>query len=83
MYVRGIMLRVHIEKLQRITAESVKDYDVSAFKNPDEVYEFLSYVKRGKFFVRAVTIFILSTTTSWFLRPITSSTPATSIIPGK
>ncbi|CAD6213294.1 GSCOCT00014018001.2-RA-CDS, partial [Cotesia congregata] len=82
MYVRGIMLRVHIKKLQRITAESVKDYQVSAFKNPDEVYEFLSYVKRGKFFVRAVTIFILSTTTSWFLRPITSSTPSTSIIPG-
>ncbi|CAD6213298.1 GSCOCT00004010001.2-RA-CDS, partial [Cotesia congregata] len=72
-YVRTLMLRVHIEKLREIISESLKDYHVSAYKNSEEVYLFMSYMKKGKFFVKYATIFVAMTVTSWFIRPITSS----------
>ncbi|XP_014298820.1 odorant receptor 85b-like [Microplitis demolitor] len=79
MYLRAVLLRIYIKKFHYLMSEALKDYHVSAYKNSDEVYEFMGYVKKGRFFVKAVTIFVISTTSSWFLRPITSSTPATSM----
>ncbi|XP_057334700.1 odorant receptor 13a-like [Microplitis mediator] len=72
MYVRTLMLRVHINKLRYIISESLKDYHASAYQNSEEVNEFLIYVRKGKFFVKAAGIFVISTATSWYIRPITS-----------
>lgn len=82
-YLRTLLLRIHIDKLSKVAGECMKDYRVSAFENPEEIYIFMGYIRKGKFYVKIGASFVFAASTSWFLRPITSSVPATTIIPGK
>ncbi|XP_044588832.1 uncharacterized protein LOC123268014 [Cotesia glomerata] len=80
-YLRTLLLRIHIDKLRKVADECMKDYRVSAFANPEEIYIFMGYIKKGKFYVKIGASFVFAASTSWFLRPVTSSAPMTTIIP--
>ncbi|CAD6213300.1 GSCOCT00004009001.3-RA-CDS, partial [Cotesia congregata] len=71
-YVRTVILRVYIKTLGEVMSESLKDYHECAYKTSEEVYELMTFMKKGKLFIKCASIFSFWTISSWFLRPITS-----------
>ncbi|XP_014298822.1 odorant receptor 85b-like [Microplitis demolitor] len=76
MYARILMLRVHNYRIGKMIMQAMKDYRISAFKNSYEINVFMEFVNKGKFLIKGLFIFIMSTEISWFLKPLT--TPSSS-----
>ncbi|XP_057334697.1 odorant receptor 13a-like [Microplitis mediator] len=75
-YVRTLMLRVHIDKLRDVMSESLKDYRTSAFKNSTEIKLFMTHINKGKLFAKVVITFIAMTEVTWYLQPLTTPSPS-------
>lgn len=71
-YVSVLMLRVHNNKLRYLITESLKDYQMSAFKNSLEIKIFVAYINKGRAFAKFVITFIATTAISWFFMPLTA-----------
>ncbi|CAD6213304.1 GSCOCT00004012001.3-RA-CDS, partial [Cotesia congregata] len=71
-YVSVLMLRVHTDKLRYLITESLKDYQMSAFKNSLEIKIFIAYINKGRAFAKFVITFIATTAISWFFMPLTA-----------
>ncbi|XP_014298823.1 uncharacterized protein LOC103575783 [Microplitis demolitor] len=76
MYTRILMLRVHNYKIGEMITQAMKEYNTNAFKNSDEIKVFMKFINKGKFLIKGLIIFIMSTEISWFLKPLT--TPSSS-----
>ncbi|XP_057334693.1 uncharacterized protein LOC130673619 isoform X2 [Microplitis mediator] len=74
-YVRGIILRLKINKIRQVIEDTIDNFSVDKFKNSSEIKIFLSYINEGKFFVKSFISFMAMTVIIWYISPLTAPAP--------
>lgn len=71
-YISVVMLRVNNRQLGRVIAQVVTDYNISAFRDSDEVDVFMQFINRARNLIKGLIIYYGMTELLWFLLPIMS-----------
>ncbi|XP_053595983.1 odorant receptor 30a-like [Microplitis demolitor] len=74
-YIRGIILKLQVNKLRQIIKVSMDGFNVNKFKNSSEIEIFLSFINKGKFFVKSIISFMAMTIITWYISPLTAPAP--------
>ncbi|CAD6213328.1 GSCOCT00014013001.2-RA-CDS, partial [Cotesia congregata] len=73
-YVRIVMLRVHNYQTGKLLSQVIEDYNASVFKNSYEIKVFMKYVNKGRFMLKRLSIFIVSSEFFYSLDPLNNQT---------
>ncbi|CAD6213312.1 GSCOCT00013815001.3-RA-CDS, partial [Cotesia congregata] len=77
-YIRGIILRIHMNRLKEIIKNTIGDFSINSFKNPSEIKIFMTYIDKGRFFVKSIISFMAMTVITWYFQPLTTPAPVAS-----
>ncbi|CAD6213308.1 GSCOCT00013817001.3-RA-CDS [Cotesia congregata] len=71
-FIRGLLLKRHINKLGGVIEEMIQDFNVKTFKQSSEVKVFMSYINSARFFVKFTIIFMIMSIYPYFLKPLSA-----------
>ncbi|XP_044588608.1 uncharacterized protein LOC123267814 isoform X2 [Cotesia glomerata] len=72
-YVRMLLLRFNIFSLGEIYSQIFKDYNVSDFKNSEEIEVFMQFINKGIFLVRGFANFMIGTEAVWYFSSLAAT----------
>lgn len=71
-FIRGLLLKRHINKLGGVIEEMIQDFNVKTFKRSSEIKIFMSYINSARFFVKFTIIFMIMSIYPYFLKPLSA-----------
>ncbi|CAD6213334.1 GSCOCT00004018001.3-RA-CDS, partial [Cotesia congregata] len=71
-YMSAVMLRVNNKQLGRVIVQAVTDYNISAFRDSDEVDVFIQFINRARIMMKGLIIYYTAGEILWYFIPIMS-----------